>query len=292
MTSVESSAVSWDGLGEAELEGRWGVPGVHLFTDVGSTNDEARRLASAGACAGTIVLADRQLAGRGRAGRVWDSPPGVGIWMSVIVAPPADAAAAGMLPLRVGVAVARAVERFVGPATLGLKWPNDLVVRGAKVAGVLCEGTWTGDRPGPVVVGVGLNVSQREDEIPPQLRGQATSLAAAAGRPLNRLAVADAVVAGLRSEVLDSTLTGRELEDELSVRDVLSGRRVSVTDSETAEPRVEGVAMGIGSDGALLVRVGGDSADGGDAGAAVEAVRAGTVRISEPSRDPRQEPLA
>lgn len=292
MTSPDGAADRWEGIGARELERRWGIPGVHLCSDVGSTNDVARRLSSAGAPAGTIVLADRQLAGRGRAGRAWDSPAGVGIWLSLVVPPPRDAVAAGTLPLRVGVAAARALDGFTAPARVGIKWPNDLVLRGEKLGGVLCEGTWTGDRPGPVVVGVGLNVSQGESEIPPELRGRATSLAIATGRPHDRLAVADALVAALRAGVLDAELTATELAEELAARDVLAGRPVTVTDPESGEPRLAGVATGIADDGALLVRVRGEHAEGGDDGSTVHAVRAGTVRLVDPTLASRPEPLA
>lgn len=289
MTFVDGSAELWEGLGAAELERRWAVPAVHLFGSVGSTNDEGRRLAAAGAAPGTVVLADRQLAGRGRAGRPWDSPPGLGVWVSMIVAAPSDAAAAGILPLRAGVAAARALERFVAPTVLGVKWPNDLVIGGAKVGGVLCEGAWTGEVPGPVVVGVGLNVSQSEGDLPPEIRGRATSLALAVGRPVDRLAVADALVHALRDEMVEAALSPADLAEELAARDVLSGRRVVVTDPETARRRLEGFAAGISPDGALLVRGAGD---GGNAAAVPIPVRAGTVRLADPLQTAEREPHA
>lgn len=263
----------WEALAARDLAARWGVPAVHLYEAVGSTNDVARQLAASGAERGTVVLAERQLMGRGRAGRPWDSPPGVGIWLSMIAAAPADAAAAAVLPLRVGVALARALEPFTVPRSIGLKWPNDLLVESAKLGGILCEGSWTGTDAGPVVVGVGLNVLQRADDLPPALRGAATSLRMAAGETVTRTAVADAVVSALLAELRAAPMPAVTLAQELSARDVLRGRRITVSDPETDAPRLEGLAMGIAENGALLVR----TSDG-----QVRPVRSGTVRATDP----------
>lgn len=263
----------WEGLAARDLAARWGVPAVHLYETVGSTNDVARRLAASGAETGTVVLAERQLMGRGRAGRPWDSPPGVGVWLSMTAAAPVDAAAAAVLPLRVGVALARALEPLTMPRGVGLKWPNDLLVEGAKLGGILCEGSWTGTDAGPVVVGVGLNVLQRADDLPPPLRGVAISMRMAAGETVTRSAVADAVVSALLDELGDAPLPLATLAQELKARDVLRGKRIAVSDPETGAPRLEGMAIGIAEDGALLVR----TRDG-----QVRPIRSGTVRATDP----------
>lgn len=139
-----------------------GSPRVHLrLTD--STNERARSLAVAGAPHGTLVTAAEQSAGRGRQGRTWTAPAGRALLCSLVVREPPR-----LLPLAAGVAVAE----VVGEAAR-LKWPNDVLVDGRKVAGILVEG-----RPaeGWAVVGIGLNVALREDDFPPELRGQAGTL--------------------------------------------------------------------------------------------------------------------
>lgn len=268
---VDVPAYRWESRAAPELRMRWGLPALHLFDAVDSTNDAARRLAVEGAEVATTVLAERQLAGRGRAGRAWDSPPGVGIWLSMIAPPPVDAAAAGTLPLRVGVALAAALDPLVGTARTLIKWPNDLMIAGAKVGGILCEGSWEGTKPGPVIVGVGLNVAQRPDDFPAAVRETATSVAMAAGAPISRLKVADAVVPALL-HALTAPIPPERLEAEMATRDILRGAAVRVADPVTGAEVHEGMAMGIGPDGALLLR---------DPSGVLRSVRSGTVRSGD-----------
>ena len=141
---------------------RLGRPRLHLRV-AGSTNERARELAAAGAPHGTLVTAGEQTAGRGRQGRTWAAPAGRALLCSVIVREPPR-----LLPLAAGVAVAK----VVGDEAL-LKWPNDVLVNGLKVAGILVEG-----RPAErwAVVGIGLNVALAESDFPPELRGRAGTL--------------------------------------------------------------------------------------------------------------------
>jgi hypothetical protein len=141
-------ADAWEGATAATLAAAWGVPAVHLFETVGSTNDAARTLADAGAPHGSVVLADAQTAGRGRSGRGWSSSPGLGVWMSMVVRPVASPAP-GLLPILVGIAAAEALDPFVQPLRTGIKWPNDLHLAGRKLAGILCEGSWAAGIPAP-----------------------------------------------------------------------------------------------------------------------------------------------
>src|SRR5262245_33209045 len=128
---------------------------LHYFGEVGSTNDVALALAAAGAGEGTAVLTDQQRTGRGRLGRTWFSPPGAGMYLSVIVRP-GDADWLSLTTLAAGVAVARAVAS-VSALPIGLKWPNDLVIGRPwrKVGGVLCESAGSGSEIDAVVVGIG-----------------------------------------------------------------------------------------------------------------------------------------
>jgi BirA family biotin operon repressor/biotin-[acetyl-CoA-carboxylase] ligase len=140
---------------EAALAGT-GLGPVEWRASIGSTNDELARAARAGAAEGAVLGADHQTAGRGRRGRVWVDNPGAALAVSLLLRPPAGAPDAGTLPIVAGVAVARAV----GPAAT-LAWPNDVLLDGAKVAGILVD---AGSSGGPVewaVVGVGVNVRGR-----------------------------------------------------------------------------------------------------------------------------------
>ena len=257
----------WEGIAAEELAERWGLPSVHLFSLVRSTNDAARGLADGGAPHGTLVLAEEQTAGRGRSGRAWASPPGVGIWMSMVVRP-AALPAPGLLPILVGLAAAEAIDPFVRPAVTQVKWPNDLQLAGRKVAGILCEGSWDGARPGAVVVGIGLNVLHAPDDFPDEVRETATSLRIVAGWSPPRAEVAGAVAGAVARALFrpPGQLTG-SLLDALRRRDALEGRPVRVTGAtETA-----GTAMGVSPAGALLVR----TPEG-----RLQTVTSGTVRIA------------
>ncbi len=158
---------------------------LHYVTDVDSTNTAAMALAHAGAAEGTAVLAGAQRAGRGRLGRTWFSPPGAGLYLSVIVRPPAGAQGLALLTLAAGVAVAQAIEEATGLA-IELKWPNDLVAGRPwrKLGGLLCESAGSGAFVDAVVIGIGLNV--RPSAYPPAIADRATSLEAELGRDVDR----------------------------------------------------------------------------------------------------------
>ena len=268
--SVELRAERWEGHTAAELAARWGVPAVHLFARAGSTNDVARALAGGGAPAGTVVLAEEQVAGRGRGGRAWASAPGLGVWMSMLLRP-RTLEAPGLLPIVAGLAAADALDLFVRPAHVAVKWPNDLQIAGRKLAGVLCEGSWEAGSGGPgwVVVGVGLNVLHTADDFPPELQPTATSLRLAAGWGPPRAQVAGALAAALFRGLAEppAELSGARMA-VLRERDALQGRRVRVTGAE----EVTGTALGISPAGALLVR-----ANGG----ALRTIRSGSVRLAD-----------
>ena len=140
----------------------------------GSTNDLAWELAESGAPSGTTVTAEYQTAGRGRLGRPWFSPPGSGLWVSVILRPGWTLDRAGLVTLGAGVAVSGAVASF--GVDCRLKWPNDVQIRGCKVAGILTESRTEANRISVAVVGIGINVHQEIDTFPPELRDTATSL--------------------------------------------------------------------------------------------------------------------
>lgn len=161
---------------------------IHLLHVVDSTNDEAKALAVRGALEGTVVIADAQERGRGRMGRSWTSPRGVGVYFSVILRPAIQPPAAPALSLLGAVAVAEAIEAVAGLAP-GVKWPNDLIVRGRKVGGILGEVAAEASHLHYVVLGIGINVNQTEASFEGELRHTATSLRIEAGRLVDRTAM-------------------------------------------------------------------------------------------------------
>ena len=211
-----------------------GSPRVHhRLTD--STNQRAKELAAAGAPHGTVVTADEQTAGRGRQGRSWVAPPGAAVLMSAIVR---DLDSMSMVPLGAALAACDAAEACA-PVRCAIKWPNDVWIDGRKLSGILVEG-----RPaaGWAVVGIGLNVLTRPDELPPELRESATSLAAAGGSARVPEAL-DALLGGL-TRWLDAP--AREILAAWRGRDALLGRRIAWGEGD-------GVAAGIDDSGSLLV---------------------------------------
>jgi BirA family biotin operon repressor/biotin-[acetyl-CoA-carboxylase] ligase len=167
---------------------RFGHP-VYLYQQIGSTNDEARRLAYAAAPEGLMVVAEQQTAGRGRAGRRWITPPGVALAFSVVLRPAVSAAQATRLTMIAGLAVCEAVEQIAGVRPL-LKWPNDILLGGQKTGGILVEADTVTDGPATgqvafAVVGIGLNVD--EAPAPDLVDFPATALSLQAGRPIDRL---------------------------------------------------------------------------------------------------------
>lgn len=173
---------------------RFGRP-VYLFQQIGSTNDQARQLAEAGAPEGLLVVAEEQTAGRGRAQRRWLTPPGTALAVSVVLRPALPARLAPRVSMLAGLAVCAAVEHAgLRPE---LKWPNDVLVNGRKTAGLLAEAAFRGDELDYVIVGVGLNIRWAPD--PAQVDFPATCLEAEAGRPLDRLTLLRALLAGLEA---------------------------------------------------------------------------------------------
>jgi len=224
---------SYDGRTVASLSRLLDVPGLIVHDSTPSTMDDAHRQASAGAPAGTLVIADRQTSGRGRAGRRWASESGQGIWMTLIERPN-DADAVDVLSLRLGLRAARALDRYV-ESPIRLKWPNDLYVADGKLAGILVEARWRANRLDWVAIGIGVNARAPTDVE------NAASLAPHAGR----VDVLAELVPALRAAALArGRLSAGEL-DEFAARDMAAGR-ACVT---PASGRVRGIT----SAGELLV---------------------------------------
>ncbi|HVL86635.1 MAG TPA: biotin--[acetyl-CoA-carboxylase] ligase [Candidatus Thermoplasmatota archaeon] len=213
---------------------------IREFEEVESTNDVARRLAEQGAGDRLVVAAERQTGGRGRAGRSWTSEHG-GLYLSVVLLPPPRPDRPGLLPLAAGLAVSRAAARFDAPARV--KWPNDVEVGRAKLAGILVEASWSGPRPW-AVVGVGLNVKN------PVPAGGARLADFAAGASLAH--ARDAVLAELDAALAELEKDPDALCRKWERQSSTVGARVRA--ESLAAGAVEGIAAGLDGDGALLVR--------------------------------------
>ena len=261
-----------DRLGELELRPLLNTHDLgqtlHWFAEVSSTNDVAKRLADEGAAHGEMVVAEAQTAGRGRRGRVWASPAGRNIYLSLVLRPDLPPARAPELTLLASVAVCQAVRQ--AGVLAGIKWPNDLLAGGRKLAGILTELAADPDRVQWVVLGIGVNVNVRAEELPAELRPLATSLAMERSEPVPRALFVAAMLSSLE-EWLD-----RHAEEGFppvreawrAMSDTL-GREVRVRSSDRD---LEGVAQDVDGTGALLVRT--------EAG--LERVLAGDVELLQP----------
>ena len=222
-----------------------GGPLVHL-DEIASTNDRGRELALAGAPHGTVVIAERQTAGRGRQGRTWTAPGGRALTLSVLAR--MEASRMELLPLAVALAVCEACERAT-PVRCEVKWPNDVWIDARKVAGILIEA-----RPQEewAIVGIGLNVDTAPEDFPDELRETATSLRIATGAAVDREAVVGALFGRLAGWLDELGRPGR-VTAAFRERDVLYGKTVAwMRDSR----RMSGEARGIDDDGALVVFTG------------------------------------
>lgn len=243
-------AADWEGHSVEELKDRWRRSHVYLYSQADSTNTRAKHLARSGSMPGTIVVADAQAAGRGIANRRWHSPAGSGLYLSLILRP-ARVPNARLIPLLAGLGAARAAERTAAGVRVELKWPNDLIVNDRKLGGVLVEASWAAEAPVWLVIGVGINVHLQTADFPNELQSVATSLDAAAGRRVSRLALADALIPELEAacDVLPERLDEQRLQ-RIAQRDWLQNRRCVL--ERPGDERLSGVAAGIGPDGALV----------------------------------------
>ncbi|MBK9519737.1 MAG: biotin--[acetyl-CoA-carboxylase] ligase [Anaeromyxobacter sp.] len=243
---------------------------LHCHEELGSTNDEAKALADDGAEHGEVVVAERQTDGRGRRGRGWVSPARRNVAFSVVLRPE------GLAPVRApeatlvaAVAICEALRHSGVDA--GIKWPNDLLVGGRKIAGILAELSAESDLVHWLVVGVGVNVNTRAEDFPPELRGEATSLLLERQHPAPRALFLVACLTALEDWYDRWLEEGFEpIRQAWRERSVTLGRQVTVrTDGAT----LTGLAEDIDEAGALLVR----TADG------LQRVHSGDVALLRPA---------
>jgi BirA family biotin operon repressor/biotin-[acetyl-CoA-carboxylase] ligase len=230
-------------LGTKKLRG----PIYHFDTTV-STNDQAKKLGVQGAAEGTLVVAETQSGGRGRLGRSWHSPPGQGLYASLLLRPPLPPSELPQITLSTAVSVVRTLSRSVG-VTPGIKWPNDLILRGKKVGGILTEMETESDQIRYLIVGLGLNVNNAD--FPPELADTATSLFREEGRLFPRVPLLKTWLEefeGLYLQFLDRGFP--EILEEWKQHSVTLGKYVAVRQGTR---HLEGLALEVAPDGALLL---------------------------------------
>ena len=234
-------------LGQTKVVGR----DIQVFEQTTSTNDVAEKLARDGVREGVVVFAESQTKGRGRLGRVWMSPTRKGLWFSVLLRPNLRPQETTQLTVISATALRRAIKTVVG-ITADIKWPNDLLIGGKKVAGILTEMSAEVDRVRHIILGIGLDVNQETNEFAPDLRKIATSLRIEAGEPVCRAEIATEI---LRELDLDYAriLAGKfsEVADEWEAACITIGKNVAV---HTGDRKFRGHAESLDDDGALLVR--------------------------------------
>jgi len=233
-----------------------------LLAETSSTNDVVREQARKGTRSGFLVAASRQTSGRGRLGRKWESPPDRGLCVSILLRPDLPMTEAGKLTVLSSVAAVDAVEMVSGLRPQ-IKWPNDLMIGGRKLAGLLIETEPKASRIAFAVIGIGLNVRHEEGDFSPEVRGLATSLYLATGHLYRR---ADLLVALLQAFEKRLGLPFDEAREAWMASSLTLGQRVTLT---TARGRKHGQALGLDESGALLLR-----SDSGE----VETVTAGDMQ--------------
>jgi BirA family transcriptional regulator, biotin operon repressor / biotin---[acetyl-CoA-carboxylase] ligase len=234
---------------------------VAWYDAVASTNDVADRAAWAGAAHGTVVAAEFQELGRGRMGRTWFSPPGAGLYVSVVVRPVeigagawgGSVSAASSVTLTAGVAIAEALRTATG-LEVAVKWPNDLVVGRRKVCGILAEGAAGSTGLQHVVLGYGINVLPAA--YPPDIADRATSIEAELGRPVDRASVFAESLAYLAEGFRELAAGGFPaiLDRWRALSPSCTGQPIEVP---SGDGWVEAVTAGLDVDGALLATVAG-----------------------------------
>ena len=235
------------------LNTRWVGHNLVFFFQLDSTNEEAKRQAEKGAPDGTLVAAAEQSAGKGRRGRTWISEKGTGVWMSLLLRPDFPPECASMLTLVAAMAVEKGISRVTG-VDGQIKWPNDVVIEGKKVCGILTEMSTEMECIHYVVVGIGINVGT--EEFPEEIRDLATSLYLSTQKKVKRAVLAAAVAEAWEFYYEQFLKSGdlRFLMEEYNERLVNRGREVKVL---ALDGGYMGISQGINEKGELLVETGG-----------------------------------
>jgi BirA family biotin operon repressor/biotin-[acetyl-CoA-carboxylase] ligase len=234
-------------LGKTKVIGR----DIRVFQETTSTNDVIEKLARDKVKQGVVVFAESQTKGRGRLGRKWMSPTGKGLWFSVLLRPDLRPQETTQLTVASATALARAIQSQTGLKP-EIKWPNDILIGGKKVAGILTEMSAELDRVKHVILGIGLDVNQSVSEFPADLRKLATSLKIESGKAISRAELAVKILQELDDDYARICDGGfAKLADEWEERCTTIGQQVTV---HIGDRRIRGRAESLDDDGALLLR--------------------------------------
>lgn len=226
---------------------------LYVLPQTSSTNDELKTLAARNTPEGSVVIADHQTEGRGRLGRSFASPPGVGIYLSLLLYPTIEPSRLPQLTLLAAVAVAETLVE-TSDLAIRLKWPNDVEIGGQKVSGILTEVIMQHVTSPTVIIGIGINVNNELEDFPPQLQNRATSLAIIAGRQFSRIHIIAKLLDHLENLYTSWQRTGvAPILERWLHHGPIVGRKVRFTDANKART---GVITGLDENGALLVDTG------------------------------------
>jgi len=224
---------------------------IQVFEQTTSTNDVVEKLARDGVKEGVVVFAESQTRGRGRLGRKWISPAHKGLWFSVLLRPDLRPQETTQLTVASATALRRAIQSETGLKP-EIKWPNDILIRGKKVAGILTELSAEVDRVKHIILGIGVDVNLNANEFPPELRKTATSLKIETGENVSRAELAVAILRELDFDY--ARICGGKfpaVADEWESGCATIGKNVTV---HIGERKIHGRAESLGDDGALLLR--------------------------------------
>jgi BirA family biotin operon repressor/biotin-[acetyl-CoA-carboxylase] ligase len=251
---------------QAGLDSRLVGSRVRCFDETDSTNMQACRMGDEGGVDGLVVIADRQTSGKGRMGRQWESPGGVNLYASILLRPPVLPFEAPKLTFLSAVAVCRAIIHCTGLQPT-VKWPNDILLHGAKVAGLLNEMSSETDQVHYVVLGIGVNLNMRQEQFPDDLRYPATSLFMVSGQIISRLDFTRTLLQEI--DALYQTYLEQGSAPIMSAWAELCDLTGKAVQVDCNDRQISGTMIGLAEDGALLVKT---------ATGKVENIYAGDVR--------------
>ena len=241
---IKSSEISKD------LNTRYIGKNLYIYNEVSSTNTIAQFLSQNGIGNGSVVVAEKQTAGRGRSGKSWESPLG-GVWLSVILTPDVDYSKIPLMTLATGVAVAKALER-IGVENPEIKWPNDIMINGKKVCGILTEGVTNFNSIKNVIIGVGIDANLSIEDFPKELQAKTTSLEIELERKINENLLIKIFLEELEQTIeLFNSEAYEEILREWRKRSYTIGKIVEV--KKPHKKPYDGYAIGISKEGALIV---------------------------------------
>ena len=224
---------------------------IYLFDAIDSTNDHAHKLAKEGAKEGTVVLSESQSRGKGRLGRTWFSPSGANIYLSIILRPQMPTSQITLLTFAAAIAVARAIRNVTG-LDADIKWPNDILIKDKKVAGILSEMDAEKDKVKSTIIGIGINVNLDKKDIPLELMGKATSIKIESNSAIDRMNLICRVLENLEEWYnLFERNEANDIIKEWKSLAITIGRDVKV---QSGNSFIEGRAVDIDENGALLIK--------------------------------------